>query len=186
MAALVQESEVKQPELERIVQRKHLMDDIIVPTVMTMGNIESSLSFLLNVQTSSFNTKQMSVPSFTSFPQFEAEPSRPQSPSDESQRKSDKRKHEKSGSSSKRRDHERRRDSSKERRREKDRHKKRDKDKHRDKDGKRREDERRSRADDIVDESYRLFFSDRRPDHLNVQYGGLHAGDIPKYRMKAG
>ncbi|KAJ2919274.1 hypothetical protein MD484_g1134, partial [Candolleomyces efflorescens] len=128
----------------------------------------------------------MSVPSFTSFPQLEAEPSRPQSPSYESQIKSERRKHGKSGSSSKRRDHERRRDLSKERRRDKDRHNRREKEKHRDKDGNRREDERRGRADDTVDESYRLFFSDRRPDHLNVQYGGLHAGDIPKYRMKAG
>lgn len=31
-----------------------------------------------------------------------------------------------------------------------------------------------------------LFFVDRRGDPLNVQYGGLHAGNIPKHRLVAG
>lgn len=32
------------------------------------------------------------------------------------------------------------------------------------------------------DEStWRLFYSDRRGDMLNVQFGGLHAGDVPRY-----
>ncbi len=29
----------------------------------------------------------------------------------------------------------------------------------------------------------RLFYSDRRGDPLNVQYGGLHTGDIPRYHF---
>lgn len=29
----------------------------------------------------------------------------------------------------------------------------------------------------------RLFYSDRRGDPLNIQYGGLHAGDIPRYHV---
>lgn len=29
----------------------------------------------------------------------------------------------------------------------------------------------------------RLFYSDRKGDPLNVRYGGLHSGDVPKYRI---
>jgi hypothetical protein len=29
----------------------------------------------------------------------------------------------------------------------------------------------------------RLFYSDRRGDSLNVQYGGLHTGDVPRYHV---
>lgn len=32
-------------------------------------------------------------------------------------------------------------------------------------------------------EKNRLFYSDRRGDPLNIQYGGLHAGDIPRYHV---
>lgn len=32
----------------------------------------------------------------------------------------------------------------------------------------------------------RFFYSDRKGDLLNIQYGGLHAGDIPKYRIVGG
>ena len=32
----------------------------------------------------------------------------------------------------------------------------------------------------------RFFYSDRKGDLLNIQYGGLHAGDIPKYRLVGG
>ncbi|KAF9527838.1 NRDE-2, necessary for RNA interference-domain-containing protein [Crepidotus variabilis] len=32
-------------------------------------------------------------------------------------------------------------------------------------------------------ESNQLFYSDRRGDVLNVQYGGLHTGDIPRYHV---
>jgi hypothetical protein len=32
----------------------------------------------------------------------------------------------------------------------------------------------------------RFFYSDRKGDSLNVQYDGLHAGDIPKYRIVGG
>ncbi|KDR85329.1 hypothetical protein GALMADRAFT_234148 [Galerina marginata CBS 339.88] len=30
------------------------------------------------------------------------------------------------------------------------------------------------------------FYSDRKGDFMNIQYGGLHAGDVPKYRLVAG
>ena len=32
----------------------------------------------------------------------------------------------------------------------------------------------------------RFFYSDRKGDLLNIQYGGLHGGDIPKYRLVGG
>ena len=39
----------------------------------------------------------------------------------------------------------------------------------------------------LVDESaWRLFYSDRRGDMLNIQFGGLHVGDVPKYRLVDG
>src|ERR1700734_4217273 len=28
-----------------------------------------------------------------------------------------------------------------------------------------------------------VFYTDRKGDHLNLSYGGLHAGDVPKYRL---
>lgn len=31
-----------------------------------------------------------------------------------------------------------------------------------------------------------LFYSDRKADDLNVKYGGLHRGDIPRYRRSGG
>jgi hypothetical protein len=35
-------------------------------------------------------------------------------------------------------------------------------------------------------ETSTVFYSDRKGDHLNVRYGGLHAGDVPKYRLVGG
>jgi len=37
-----------------------------------------------------------------------------------------------------------------------------------------------STNDTLVD---RIFYSDRRGDFLNIQFGGLHIGDVPKYRL---
>lgn len=31
-----------------------------------------------------------------------------------------------------------------------------------------------------------VFYTDRKGDRLNVRYGGLHAGDVPKYRLVGG
>lgn len=31
-----------------------------------------------------------------------------------------------------------------------------------------------------------IFYSDSKGDRMNIQYGGLHAGDVPRYRMVAG
>lgn len=35
------------------------------------------------------------------------------------------------------------------------------------------------------DLAYRSFYSDRKGDILNVTYGGVHAGDVPKYHLVA-
>jgi len=37
-----------------------------------------------------------------------------------------------------------------------------------------------------LDSFNRFFYSDRKGDLLNIQYGGLYAGDIPKYRIVGG
>jgi hypothetical protein len=36
------------------------------------------------------------------------------------------------------------------------------------------------------EQSYRLYFSDTKGDPLTLQYGGLYAGDIPKYHLHSG
>lgn len=36
-----------------------------------------------------------------------------------------------------------------------------------------------------TDSASRLFYSDRKGDVLNVKYGGLHKGDIPKHHLLA-
>ncbi|KAG6878633.1 hypothetical protein C0993_001156 [Termitomyces sp. T159_Od127] len=35
----------------------------------------------------------------------------------------------------------------------------------------------------VENETSRLYYSDRKGDRYNIQYGGLHAGDIPKYHI---
>ncbi|TFK36838.1 NRDE-2, necessary for RNA interference-domain-containing protein [Crucibulum laeve] len=47
-------------------------------------------------------------------------------------------------------------------------------------------DEQRHAAHNVAADSSRFFYSDRRGDHLNIQYGGLHSGDVPKYRLVDG
>ncbi|KAH9944116.1 NRDE-2, necessary for RNA interference-domain-containing protein [Epithele typhae] len=49
------------------------------------------------------------------------------------------------------------------------------------------EEDRQVRADHALESRERLvYFSDRKGDSLNAHYGGLHAGDVPKYRLVAG
>jgi hypothetical protein len=36
------------------------------------------------------------------------------------------------------------------------------------------------------DTSPAVFYEDRKGDRLNVRYGGLYAGDVPKYRLVGG
>jgi hypothetical protein len=36
------------------------------------------------------------------------------------------------------------------------------------------------------DEVQHIYYSDRKGDFLNIQYGGLHAGDVPKYHLAGG
>lgn len=35
------------------------------------------------------------------------------------------------------------------------------------------------------EQASKYFFSDRKGDALNIRYGGLHAGDVPKYHLVA-
>lgn len=35
----------------------------------------------------------------------------------------------------------------------------------------------------VKEETSRLFFSDGKGDRYNVEYGGLHAGEVPKYHI---
>lgn len=107
----------------------------------------------------------MSIPSFSSFPSFEPVP-RPPSPSQsrnpehskEAKRKGDKGK--------------RKRDKS---------------DRTRSTDHSIRADERRKAEEDRKRSDEKpLYYSDRVGDPLNLRYGGLHAGDVPKYKLFAG
>ncbi|RPD81960.1 DUF1740-domain-containing protein [Lentinus tigrinus ALCF2SS1-7] len=48
------------------------------------------------------------------------------------------------------------------------------------------EEDRRFKEEDAVRPSAKeglVYFTDRKGDPLNVRYGGLHAGDVPKYRL---
>ena len=49
-----------------------------------------------------------------------------------------------------------------------------------------KEDQNEKQQDLTKVEFNRFFYSDRKGDLLNIQYGGLHAGDIPKYRLVGG
>jgi hypothetical protein len=116
-----------------------------------------------------------SFPSFKSFPEVDPGPSQRRSPSPPK---------------SKRKDEKRRKDRNKE-------------DKDRRKREKHHSDKLIRRADhalDSVQDDERLkamedrqrkdalpaFYSDRKGDRLNITYGGIHAGDIPKYRLVGG
>lgn len=37
-----------------------------------------------------------------------------------------------------------------------------------------------------VESIQHVFYSDRKGDQMNLQYGALHSGDIPKYRPMGG
>ena len=145
-----------------------------------------------------FNTLPfMSVPSFTSFPTFGEEAPKNGDKPDKRDRRHEK--SSKSSSSSRRKESERptERDSNRQRHRERDRDRDmdrkrdqgRDSYRERDRNGRQRDEDRHrshgttdAHSSSLVDDSYRLFFSDRKPDRLNIQYGGLHAGDVPRYR----
>lgn len=121
-----------------------------------------------------------SFPSFASFPESVPGPSKRRSPSPPRSRRKD----------------EKRKDGTRDKTR-KDKHKD-DKEKHkRDKRDKHHsdritpilvDDERLKAEEDRKrkDEKPPVFYSDRKGDRLNVTYGGLHAGDVPKYRLVGG
>ncbi|KAL1748548.1 NRDE-2, necessary for RNA interference-domain-containing protein [Schizophyllum fasciatum] len=113
------------------------------------------------------------APSFSSFPDLS-----PQTSQEQSKGKIKKRQRSRSSS----RDRERRKDRGKDkhdtRKREKDRGKR-----HREH---KTHDERQEAYDvrkDERDASLRYFYSDRRGDPLNITYGRIHSGDIPKYNV---
>lgn len=111
----------------------------------------------------------MNVPSFASFPSFDPEsgPSKPRSTSP-SRSKSETDRH-----------HRRKKDKNK-----KDKSKRDKKD--RSADHSILDDERLKAEEDRKRAEKSVYFSDRKGDSLNVRYGGLHAGDVPKYRLYAG
>ncbi|KAF9022470.1 hypothetical protein BDZ89DRAFT_1102857 [Hymenopellis radicata] len=92
-------------------------------------------------------------PSFSSFPDDEPGPSNRPTPDATSTRKSDKK------------------------------HRKDKEDKHgRDKKGKSERKERHRSERTVDEEATRYFYSDKRGDQYNIQYGSLHEGDVPKYK----
>ncbi|KAF8647946.1 hypothetical protein AX16_006478 [Volvariella volvacea WC 439] len=115
-------------------------------------------------------------PSFSSFPVLDPEPNKPSSSAEPAQRRKrsrspnhDKKKH-------------RRSNKGKERDRDRE-HKSKSKSKSK------QDHENSYKADGslqpVQDEASKYFYSDRRGDPMNVQYGGLHAGDVPKYHAVA-
>ncbi|KAF9015505.1 NRDE-2, necessary for RNA interference-domain-containing protein [Cyathus striatus] len=122
-------------------------------------------------------------PSFSSFPELDAGNGRTSQSSNEERiqeqsRKSSRSEHNHRKGKEKKRDKESA--GEKERRKDKDRHRSRH-------DESRRYDASPKRPVDIDSEdSHRFFYSDRKGDPLNIIYGGLHAGDVPKYRLVEG
>lgn len=125
-------------------------------------------------------------PTFGSFPELEPGPSKS---SGDSLSAKDKDKHKKTKSKSKREDRdgrERRRDDRDEdegRRKKKPKRLDRTQDEYLD--AKRVSIPRESVENLAADSATRSFYSDRKGDILNVKYGGLHAGDVPKYNLVA-
>ena len=129
-------------------------------------------------------------PTFSSFPDIEAGPSKSKKDTSVERDKQEKVKHKRD-----KRDQDKHRE-----RRKKDRHN--DEDERRRKKSKKNRDGRDTYSDDDrvpksrdntrnssalpEDLTYRSFYSDRKGDILNVTYGGIHAGDVPKYRLLAG
>ena len=112
----------------------------------------------------------MSAPSFSSFPDFDAEP-------DTRDKKPDKKSDKRHGEEKKHRDRDGR--SSKKR------HESRHHSRHQDSSEKKNEKEQSIKTED-ASKDYRLFFIDIRGDSGNVQYGSIHSGDIPRYRLLNG
>lgn len=131
----------------------------------------------------------MSAPSFSSFPDFSALPH--SGPSNHSL-------HSPLTPSTPKEERRTKRDTPHRSRNLSDKHKKHKRDKHRsDKSGHRsldpsddltqlHQDERLKAEDDRKRKDSVLFYSDRKGDALNLQYGRLHAGDVPKYRLIGG
>ena len=125
-------------------------------------------------------------PSFSSFPDIEPGPSKPSSSKREDTQQKDKvrEKRDKERKKKERKGERRRGDgydvSDEERRRRKKESRRRDEGDLRD-----REDytESRNGYSDMGSGTVPLFYSDRKGDQLNLTYGGLHAGDVPRYNL---
>lgn len=122
----------------------------------------------------------MSAPPFSSFPAFNSFPVLDPGPSKQVSASEDTHKTE-----TKDRKHDERRS------RRDDKGKRRHDDKSRQEKRERRKEEKYRASHEVTpaptppasDAATRFFYSDRKGDKLNVKYGGLHAGDIPKYRL---
>ncbi|KAF8898878.1 NRDE-2, necessary for RNA interference-domain-containing protein [Infundibulicybe gibba] len=112
-------------------------------------------------------------PSFASFPESEPGPSKSREDDSRPHRNHDKKTRERP----KHKDHSK--DKSERRKHRKDHRKSLNLD---DETSKVQEDLERSK----VDEARRFFYIDQRGDPLNITYGGLHSGDVPKYRIFGG
>lgn len=118
------------------------------------------------------------APTFSSFPDLDPQPSQSKA-KDKTKDKAKKRHRSRSRS----RDRERHKDKDREGKKDKDGKKKKDKDRHRDDQRDKVYEEVYDIRKDERDAGLRYFYSDRRGDPLNITYGRIHSGDIPKYNI---
>ncbi|GJE85747.1 NRDE-2, necessary for RNA interference-domain-containing protein [Phanerochaete sordida] len=122
-------------------------------------------------------------PAFGSFPELEPGPSKPkQQSSSEHKEKREKSRPKKDKDRDRKKHRTDREDSDNDRRSER-KKQKHDRPKYQDADSVPGSRERKQYSATVPEElTYSSFYSDRKGDILNVTYGGIHAGDIPKYR----
>lgn len=130
-------------------------------------------------------------PSFSSFPDLDPGPSKPSSSKRDEPQQKDKTREKKE---KERRDRDKRKSDKKGEKRRRDGHDVLDEERRRrKKEGKQRDDddsrditqplEPWNVRDDTESKATPLFYSDRTGDPLNITYGGLHAGDVPKHNL---
>ncbi|KAL1762021.1 NRDE-2, necessary for RNA interference-domain-containing protein [Schizophyllum commune] len=118
------------------------------------------------------------APTFSSFPDLDPNPS--QSKTKDKPKEKAKKRHR---SRSRSRDRERHKDKDREGKGDKEGKKKKDRDRHRDDKRDKVYEEAYDIRKDERDAGLRYFYSDRRGDPLNIAYGRIHSGDIPKYNI---
>ncbi|KAF9474100.1 hypothetical protein BDN70DRAFT_885209 [Pholiota conissans] len=126
-----------------------------------------------------------SFPSFSSFPDLDAGPNKDSSTPEHSK----KQEHEKRKTREREgyRKDERRRETDGRHKEQKDHHKSQSRREHqRDSEGEKRNTHLAKTEVDVPSLRNSYFYSDRKGDRMNIQYGGLHSADVPKYRLVAG